>query len=588
MTAAAPDDLTAAADLLEGGRLAEAEAAYRRLLSDRPGDPAVLTGLGDALADAGRRDEATAAYRQVVDAAPDAAASADAYDGLAAVLQDAGDLAGAAAAGLAAAGLRGDADDAYRLGYTLEQMGRAADADAAYQLAAAFRPAFAEAHAKVAGSLLRQGRTAEAARRFAIAADADPSIAEIHTNLAHARRLCGEADLALKSARRAIDLKPDLAAAHDVLGCVMRDRRRPNDALAAFRRAFQLKPDYAEAVHHFASVLESIGRVVEAAPAFERAASLAPAVPLYHESLGLNRLLRGDWTGGWPELDWRRLDRRNPAARPLTGPIWNGSPLGGRTVLLTVEPGLGDVIQCLRYVPLVAGRGGRVVIECQPALVDLVRSVAGVSDVAPADGRPLPAFDVHCPLLTLPLVFNTTPQTVPANPHLTADAGRIAAWGPRLATAPGLRRVGLAWAGNPKDAVDRFRSLHPSRLAPLAAVPGVRWVSLQKSPPQAAPPPPELDLLDLTDDLADLADTAAVIAGLDLVISVDTAVAHLAAALGKPTWILLPAIPDWRWLLGRADSPWYPTARLFRQTTPGDWTGVVAAVATALTSEPVV
>ncbi len=568
-------DPIAAAASHDAGRLDEAESAYRQLVADHPDDVALRIALADVLVDAGRASEAAPMYRAVIDGAPDAQASAGAYDGLAAILQDAGDVPNAAAASLRAVQLRGDADDAYRLGYTLEQMGRLADANAAYVLAAEFRPMFAEAHGKVGSFLLRQGKAAEAAARLTKATDADPTLAELHCNLAHARRLAGDEDGALKAVRRAIDLKPGLAAAHNVLGCILRDRLRPANALASFKRAVELDPNFAEAVNNWASVLESIGRITEAGNGFEKAVALAPAVPQYHQNLGINRLLRGDLTGGWAEADWRRLDRRNPAARTFNQPVWNGAYLAGQTILLTAERGIGDTIQFLRYAPMVAGRGGRVVVECPPELVELARSVDGVADVI-VHGQPLPPVGAHCPLMTLPLAFNTTLQTIPATvPYLSADPAKAAAWAARLPA--GQRRVGLVWAGNPNFANDRVRSINPARLAPLLAVPNVTWVSLQASPKDAPP-----GLVDLTADLHDFAGTAALIANLDLVIAVDTAVAHLAAAMGKPTWILLPAVPDWRWLLGRTDSPWYPSARLFRQATPGDWAAVVSGVAAAL------
>jgi tetratricopeptide (TPR) repeat protein len=579
MTAVESDPALAAAALSEAGRLAEAEAAYRALASERPDDAAIRIALADLLADTGRSAEAATLYRQVIDAAPDAVASADAYDGLAAVLQEAGDVPNAVAASLRAVALRGDADDAYRLGYTLEQMGRPADADAAYRLAGECRPAFAEAHAKVASFLMRRGKVADGAARYAVAADADPTIAEVHCNLANARRLNGDEEGALRSIRKAIDLKPGMAAAHNVLGTIMRDRRRPADALAAFRRAIELDPKFAEGVSNWASVLESVGRVAEAAVGFEQAIALAPAVPQYHERLGLNRLLRGDLAGGWVEVDWRRLDRRNPAGRPFPRPFWNGGPLANsQTILLSAEPGLADTIQFLRYAPLVAGRGGRVVVECPPELVDLAGSVAGVSEVVPF-GQPLPAFDVHCPLMTLPLVFNTRLETIPAAvPYVGISPAHAAAWAERLPSADGHRRVGLIGSADAGPSGDRTRSINPSRLAPLAAVPGIIWVALSPT----APPPPALKPIDLTADLHGLADTAALIAQLDLVVAIDSTVAHLSAALGKPTWILLPAVADWRWMQGRADSPWYPTARLFRQPTPGDWAAVIADVVAAL------
>ena len=579
MTAVDDPAVSAAADLHDAGDLTGAESAYLALLAASPNDPRLTVGLADVLTDADRVDEATALYRGVIDAAPDAPSSADAYDGLAAVLQDAGDVDGAVTASRHAVRLRGDADDAYRLGYTLEQMGRLDDANAAYELAADFRPEFAEAHAKVGTWLMRHDRPADAVMRYATAAAVGPTIAEIHCNLAHARRLAGDEDGALKSARKAIDLKPDLAAAHNVLGSILQDRRRPAEALAAFQRAVQLKPDLVDAFNNIGGVMEKVGRVADAATAYERAVAMAPGVPQFHTNLGMNRLLRGDFAGGWGEFDWRRLDRTNAASRTFDGrPLWDGSHLGGRTILLTAEQGMGDTIQFLRYATLVAARGGRVVVECHPPLVALARTVPGVADVvAHGPDAVLPAFDVHCPLMTLPRVFNTAVDTIPAAvPYVTADAAKFAG---RLPAADG-RRVGLVWAGNAAFANDRNRSIAPARLEPLAAVANVHWVSLQK--PATVAPPAELKLTDLTADLHDFADTAALIARLDLVISVDTAVAHLAGAMGKPVWILLPAVPDWRWMLGRADSPWYPSARLFRQIDPGDWGGVVKAVAAAL------
>ena len=575
------DAVSAAADLHDAGQLDAAEVAYRQLLADRPDDPALAVALGDVLTDAGRPAEAAALYRRVIDAAPDATASADAYDGLAAILQDGGQVDEAIAASTMAVRLRGDADDAYRLGYTLEQMNRPSDATAAYALAAEFRPDFAEAHAKIGTYLMRKGQNAEAAERYQTAAHVGPSIAEIHCNLASARRLAGDEDGALKAARRAIELKPDLAAAHNVLGSILQDRRRPAEALAAFQRAIQLNPELVDAYNNIGGIMERIGRPADAATAYERAVAMAPSVPQFHANLGMNRLLRGDLPGGWAEMDWRRLDRTSAACRSFPGrPLWDGSFLAGRTILLTAEQGMGDTIQFLRYAPLVAARGGRVVVEVHPPLVALARTVAGVTDAVPHGQGELPPFDVHCPLMTLPRIFNTTLESIPATvPYLSADPVKIANW---KSLEGSNRRVGIAWAGNPAYANDRSRSMNPARLAPLAAVPGITWVSLQK--PAVAAPPKELNLTDLTADLHDFADTAALISLLDLVISVDTAVAHLAGAMGKPTWVLLPAVPDWRWMLGRTDSPWYPSARLFRQPEQGDWPAVVKAVAAALTA----
>jgi len=292
-------------------------------------------------------------------------------------------------------------------------------------------------------------------------------------------------------------------------------------------------------------------------------------------------LVRGDFLQGWEEYEWRwkTKDAAFPE-RNFAQPQWDGSPLEGRTLLLHAEQGLGDAIQFIRYLPLVAQNGGNIVLECQPELQRLFQRMAPDLPVL-AMGQALPAFDVHCPLMSLSRVFSTDlgniPQTVP---YLHADAAEAALWGERLAGLGSSLKVALVWAGNPTNKNDRKRSLKLASLAPLAEVPGVRFISLQKgdATAEARTLPAGVALIDVAEDLKDFADTAALLANLDLVISVDTAVVHLAGAMGRPVWTLLPFAPDWRWLLGRADSPWYPTMRLFRQPAIGDWDAVIAEV----------
>jgi hypothetical protein len=252
-------------------------------------------------------------------------------------------------------------------------------------------------------------------------------------------------------------------------------------------------------------------------------------------------------------------------------------------VLLHAEQGFGDTIQFCRYAPLVAERGATVMVECQPPLVALLKSLAGVKQVVPR-GDPLPDFDVHCPLLGLPLRFGTTVETIPARvPYLHADERRVARWREKIGQGVGVR-VGIAWAGAAGNANDQRRSLTLSSFAPLAQIEGVRWYSLQKgdAAKQTEHPPQGMHLFDFTSDLNDFADTAALVANLDLLVCVDTAVAHLGGALGKPVWTLLPFCPDWRWMLGREDSPWYPTMRLSRQPARGDWLSVLQRVTRGL------
>ena len=301
-------------------------------------------------------------------------------------------------------------------------------------------------------------------------------------------------------------------------------------------------------------------------------------------SLALALLLQGRFAEGWEAYESRRQIRRIARDPGFVQPFWDGSPLGGRRILLTSEQGFGDTIQFVRYAPLVAARGGRVLLQCKPELKRLLAGQCGIEQVV-TPGDATPAFDVWCLLMSLPHLLGTTLQTIPAQvPYLTPDPHLIDKWGKRTAHEPAGLKVGLVWAGGAHNKNDRVRSLSLGALAPLAQVPGVRFYSLQKgaASDQARTPPAGMEMTDWTPELADFADTAALVANLDLVISVDTAVAHLAGAIGKPVWVLLPLSPDFRWLLNRDDSPWYPTVRLFRQPTRGDWASVIERVRRAL------
>lgn len=572
--------LEAARGLHDAKQFAGAEAAYRSLLAARPADAAVLTELGDVLTDAGRRDEAVALYRRVVEAAPDDPSSGRAYDGLAAHLQDLGDVPGAVAASKRSAEMTGDADEVYRLGYTLQQMRRPADATEMYDLASRLRPGFAEAHAKVAAHLLATGDVAAAVARYGRAVDARPDMAELHINLAHAQHAADEDDKAIRTIRRAIDLKPDLPEGHNLLGVIFRARRRPTEALGSFTKAVQLKPDYAEAYCNLGLTLESVGRVADATTYFERAARTEPTRPHFHVAVGRHQMLLGDWAKGLPELEWRRADPRNRGARPFAAPMWDAvADLLGKTVLLYAERRPTDTVLFARYAKVLADRGAHVTVECPADLAPLLRTADGVAAVV-GYGQPLPATDFQFPLLSLPLALRTSPTTVPNfGPYLHADPEKVAVWAGKLAACTG-RRVGLVWAPDPPDTADRAKVCPPGQLAELAKVPGVTLVRLQHA--AAAAPPEALAMTDVSADLTDPSELAAAIANLDLVIAVDSLTAHLAAAMGKPTWVLLPAVPDWRWMLDRPDSPWYPTAKLYRPAAIGDWAGVVVRVAADL------
>ncbi len=300
----------------------------------------------------------------------------------------------------------------------------------------------------------------------------------------------------------------------------------------------------------------------------------SPITPRPHFNRAHALLATGELDEGWREYEWRFAVARYD--RTFDRPLWDGEPLAGQTILVHAEQGFGDTLQFVRYVPAVAGRGGRVVLEVPGPLVRLVGTVAGASRIVAA-GDPLPEFDWHCPLLSLPRVFETTLATIPGSaPYLSVPPEMAPAWGELIATAPGLR-VGIVWAGTTIGAVD-LRLLQP-----LWEIAGISWFSLQVG--ERSGDTASLDdvaIADLSPWLTDFAETAAAVCQLDLVISIDTSIAHLAGALARPTWVLLPYNSDWRWLLRREDSPWYPTARLFRQSKPGDWAGVAGEVAAAL------
>jgi Flp pilus assembly protein TadD len=425
---------------------------------------------------------------------------------------------------------------------------------------------------------------------------------------------------ALSSYDRALAVRPDYAEALSNRGNVLRLLRRFDDALASYDVALRLRPDYPEALSNRAvtlqaldrldealascdralalgsnliagltnraSVLQELRRFDEALATYDRIAAMAPD----HAEAQINRalllLLSGDFANGWAAYEWRR---KLPSwvERGFEQREWSGEEMAGRRLLLHAEQGFGDAIQFVRYAALAARRGIEVVLEVQPALAPLLGGLFGLKVIA-AGRDSLPPFDRHCPLLSLPRLFATTIATIPSGaPYIVAPADRIAAWAPRL-PADGLR-VGLAWSGHPDNVRDHERSIPFARLAPLTAIPGVRFVSLQKDIRAT-----DVDdfrrggnVIDLGSALRDFADTAAIIARLDLVITVDTAVAHLAGAMGKPVWVLLPRVPDFRWLLDRATSPWYPSARLFRKGQADTWDHVVAAVVKELAARAV-
>jgi tetratricopeptide (TPR) repeat protein len=455
---------------------------------------------------------------------------------------------------------------------------------ASYDRALALRPNHADALSNRGNTLLALNRIDAALESYDRAIAARPGYPEALSNRGSALERLNRYDEALASYDRALALRPDFTEAHYNRGNVLKALKRYNDALASYDRALAMRPDHADAHNNRGQVLKELMRYEEALQAYDAALAVQPKHVMAHCNASALRLLTGDFERGWVDYEWRWLKESVvPTYRNFPQPIWRGGEaISGKTVLIHSEQGLGDTIQFCRYVPLVAAAGARVIFEVQTPLQGLMSGLPGASQVI-AIGDALPTFDIHCPLLTLPLAFGTTLETIPSrHAYLRAPVEHAAKWRAHLNGKP-HPRVGLAWSGNPRHERDQERSIRLRALLPLLGV-SATFVSLQKEvfPEDARVLKERNDILHFGDELDDFSDTAGLMSELDLIIAVDTSVAHLAGALGRPTWILVTRVPDWRWLFDRDDSPWYPTVRLFRQDDTRQWDGVISHIREAL------
>jgi tetratricopeptide (TPR) repeat protein len=522
---------------------AGAAAAFREAIARVPGMVAAHNNLGVALRLDGDETAAAAAFRRAVEIAPNYAA---AHANLGLVLRARGELEEALAALRRAASLDPDnADTQSHLGSAYGAFHRYDVAAAHFRRATELRPHFPTAYANLGMALTELNRWDEAVAAYERAAALDPDDASIRVNLAFARDDPAGIAEAEAQCRRLIAARSNLPEAYNALGLILQKQNRLGESLECYRRATALRPDFLPAV--------------------------------INESLVL--LLMGRYDEAWPKYEWRRrlpMLRRNQRAQPQ----WQGEDIAEKTILLHSEQGFGDTIQFLRYLPLVAERARHIVLEIPRPLVRMAASLPVANITIVPNNRPPPSADVHVPMLNLPRIFATRVASIPGRvPYLMPRRPLVERWARRLA-ADTRFKVGLAWAGNPEHKGNRSRSLTLGRLAPLLAVGDIGWYGIQVGrPADEIKRLPQGTVTDLSPQLTDFAETAGAILNLDLVIAVDTAVAHLAGALARPVWIMIGFSPDWRWLLDRDDSPWYPSVRLYRQPAPGDWDSVIALLA---------
>jgi tetratricopeptide (TPR) repeat protein len=576
------------ADVLMGSqRLAEAEAAYRRALKLKPDFAEALNKLSLLLHDCKRLAEAEVVYRRLLKLKPNFAAG---HNNLGLCLQDCKRPAEAEVAYRRALQLKPDFAEAhYNLGNLLQGSKRLAEAEAAYMRALEFNPNYAKAQLSLGVLLKDSKRLAEAEVAYQRALEVKPDFADAHNNLGILRQGSKRFAEAEAAYRRALEIKPDYAEAHNNLGLLLMDSNRLAEAGVAYQRALEVKPDFADAHNNLGILRQGSKRFAEAEAAYRRALEIKPDYAEAWLNLSFFLLTLQRYPEAWQLFESRYAPERKEVAVKvpnLSYPQWQGESLAGKSLVIWPEQGFGDYIQFVRYVPLLKARGvSRLTLVCSPPLSVLLATVEGV-DAVVTDLTQLPGHDYWSFVMSLPLHCATTADTIPVEPmpYVQALPSRVAQWCERL-PATGLK-VGLVWKGSSGHKNDSNRSLPGlASLLPLWSVPGVTFISLQKGQceEEALHPPAGQAIVALGAQMEDFADTAAIVSQLDLVICVDTAIAHVAGALGKPCWVLLPAMgTDWRWLLDRTDSPWYPSVRLFRQTNLEDWSETVDEVASAL------
>ncbi len=622
------------------GRPAEAVPCFRQALQWQPQNAGYHSNLGNVLSAIGQHEEAAACHWHSIQLDP---GSAVAHSNLGSCLHALNRLEEAKRCFQKAVQLDPNYPEAHNnLGTALDKEGHIVDAAPCYEQAIRLRPDYADAWYNLANVLKRQVELEEAVHYFRETVRLRPDFPEAYNNMATLLYALNRFDEALACCHEALRMRPDFPDAQANLATITEDFRQRvapqasslaalpcsaklDEASRCYRETLRLRPNHAEACNNLGSILDRQGKFAEAEIQYRESIRLRPnnaeaisnlgiallrqnklddAGYYYDEALrqqpdlgaahwnrSLLWLLRGDFQRGWAEYEWRWTQPKF-IKREFSQPRWDGSALDGKTILLYAEQGLGDTLQFIRYATMAADRGAKVIVECQRIAIPLLAGVRGIHRLVAQD-TPLPPFDVQLPLLSVPGVLHTELGTIPgAVPYLKIDPALVERWRREIGTPKRLggRRlqVGVVWQGNPANSTDRQRSIPLSHFAVLAKLDGVQLISLQKGPgtEQLHALQGRFPIVDLESRLGppaeSLTNIAAILESLDLVISCDTAIAHLAGALAVPVWLAIAVVPDWRWLLGREDTPWYPTMRLFRQTRLDEWKDVFQRMAAAL------
>jgi tetratricopeptide (TPR) repeat protein len=562
----------------QAGRIDQAQTLCQSVLQADPNHPSALYLVATIAYQSKQFVRAREILERVVSINPDVPQY---YNTLGLVLEALGELDLAVKTYARALSIKGDYPQACNnLAIVLHKTGRHVEAAEKCRRALTLDPNFGNAHCTMGFILQHEGKLDEAVESYKKALSLDPNFVEAYNHLALALNAQSHYNEAIDACTQALRLMPNYSEAHNAMGMAFKNLNRFDEAVECYRQAVNLDSGFIEAHYNLANSLQKLGRCDEAIESYNRAIQLKPDFAAAHWNRSFAFLLTGRLTQGWEGYDWRRKPECGVYTYPhkYDKPQWDGKPFVGKRLLVHYEQGLGDCIHFARYLPMVKSLGGTVLFEVPKALVSLLHNFPGIDEliVASAEQKVRAEFDYYCPLLELPRIFKTTLDTIPTSvPYIYANPDKAAKWRQILNVSD--FKVGIVWAGSPTHGNDINRSCSVEYFSPLASIDGVKLYSLQKG--NAAE---QLNLSsfaskvqDLAEYFEDFSDTAAVVANLDLVISVDTAVLHLAGAMAKTVWGILAFAPDWRWMLERTDSPWYPTLTLFRQKQFGNWREVL-------------